>query len=188
MHPQACGSFTGLRTHSLRQPEGFQTRFRLRVGTRGLGRRANRGVRSSRSSGELLWFRLPAGGARARGAAARRCSGHIAAAHVFEVASAEDHQPVETLVTDGAHEPLRVGVRLWRPDRCVNRLDSFAAEHFVEGGAELVSRSWIRKHVRSTAPVKLRLRACCVTHAPVGLLVQSARCTRRLPSSMKKRT
>jgi hypothetical protein len=32
--------------------------------------------------------------------------GHIGAEHVFEVATAEDQQPVETLVSDGADEAL----------------------------------------------------------------------------------
>src|SRR5207253_2561003 len=52
----------------------------------------------------------------------------------------------------------------------------------------LLSRSWIRNLIRSNTPVKLRLRACWVTQAPVGLAVQPARWTRRLSSSMKNRT
>jgi hypothetical protein len=63
--------------------------------------------------------------------------GHVAAKHVLEVASAEDQQPVETLGADGTHEPLRVGVRLRRPNRRLDHLDPFAAEHLVEGGREL---------------------------------------------------
>src|ERR671936_1907770 len=38
----------------------------------------------------------------------------------------------------------------------------------------LLSRSWIRKRIRSKKPVKLRLRACWVTQPPVGLVVQPA--------------
>jgi hypothetical protein len=48
-----------------------------------------------------------------------------------------------------------------------------------------ISRSWIRNRVRSSSPVKQRLRACWVTQAPVGLVMQPARWTRRLPTSMK---
>ena len=66
--------------------------------------------------------------------------GHVAAKHVLEVASAEDQQPVETLGADGTHEPLRVGVRLRRPNRRLDHLDPFAAEHFVGGGRELCCR------------------------------------------------
>jgi integrase len=38
----------------------------------------------------------------------------------------------------------------------------------------LLSRSWIRNRTRSKTPVKLRLRACWVTQAPVGFVVQHA--------------
>jgi hypothetical protein len=71
------------------------------------------------------------------GAALAVVVGHIGGEHVFEVAAAEDQQPVETLVSNGANEPLRVGVGLWRPDRCSDDLDPFALEDVVEGGAEL---------------------------------------------------
>ena len=63
--------------------------------------------------------------------------GHVDAEHVFEVAAAEDQQPVETLASDGADEPLGVGVRLRRADRCSDDPDPFAAEDLVEGAAEL---------------------------------------------------
>src|SRR5215211_6443488 len=39
----------------------------------------------------------------------------------------------------------------------------------------LVSRSWIRKRIRSKRPVKLRLRACWTTQAPDGFVVQPAK-------------
>jgi hypothetical protein len=61
----------------------------------------------------------------------------VDAQDVFEVAAAEDQQPVETLVADGADEPFRVRVRLWGLHRRVDDLDSFAAEQLVEGGGEL---------------------------------------------------
>src|SRR4029079_16061085 len=56
---------------------------------------------------------------------------------MFEVAAAEDQQPVETLASDGANEALGVGVRLRRTKRCSNDRDRFALEHVVEGDAEL---------------------------------------------------
>ena len=52
-------------------------------------------------------------------------------------ATAEDQQPVETLGAEGTHEPLRVGVGLWRPDRRLDDRDALAAKDLVEGGAEL---------------------------------------------------
>jgi hypothetical protein len=66
--------------------------------------------------------------------------GHVAAEHVFEVAAAEDQQPVEKLGADRVHEPLCVGVCLWRLNRRLDDLDSFAVEDLVEGGYELAVR------------------------------------------------
>ena len=40
--------------------------------------------------------------------------GRVDAQHPFEVATAEDQQPVETLGANRADEPLGVGIRLWR--------------------------------------------------------------------------
>jgi len=114
--------------------------------------------------------------------------GGVGAEHVFEVALSEDQEPVEALGADGAHEPLRVGVGLWCADRCVDRLDPSLRNTSSKAVVNLLARSWIRNRVRSNRPVKLRLRACWVTQAPVGLVVQPARWTRRLPSSMKKST
>ena len=45
-----------------------------------------------------------------------------------------------------------------------------------------------RKDSGRSASVHVSCRACCVTHAAVGDGVQPARCTRRLPSSMKNST
>ena len=56
---------------------------------------------------------------------------------LFEVAPSEGQRRVETLGVDGALEPLRVGVRLCRSNRRLDDLDAFAAEHLVEGCAEL---------------------------------------------------
>ena len=56
---------------------------------------------------------------------------------VFEVAAADDQEPVETFGSDGSDEPLGVRVRLRRSHRSVDHADSFAAEHLVEGSGEL---------------------------------------------------
>jgi hypothetical protein len=55
----------------------------------------------------------------------------------LEMVSPCDQQPIETLLAHAADETLGVGVRLWRPDRCADDADPLAAEHIVEGGAEL---------------------------------------------------
>jgi hypothetical protein len=61
----------------------------------------------------------------------------VDAQDVFEVAVAEDQEPVQALIANGADESLCVGVRLRRLHGRVDNLDSFAAEHLVESGGEL---------------------------------------------------
>ena len=61
----------------------------------------------------------------------------VDAQDVFEVAAANDQEPVATLVADGADESLRVGVRLRCLHRRVDHPDSFATEHLVERSGEL---------------------------------------------------
>ena len=61
----------------------------------------------------------------------------VDAQDVFEVAAADDQEPVETFGSDGSDEPLGVRVRLRRSHRRVDHADSFAAEHLVEGSGEL---------------------------------------------------
>jgi hypothetical protein len=91
------------------------------------------------------------------------------------MAAAEDQQPVEALGPDGADEALGVSVAWGCTDRGVDDSDVFAAKDLVEGRREFgVSRSWTRNRIRSNTPVKLRLRACWVTQAPLGLVVQPA--------------
>ena len=113
---------------------------------------------------------------------------HVAAEHVLEVAAAEDQQQVEALGADGAHEPLRVGVRLWRSDRRLDHLDPFAAEDFVEAGAELAVAIVDQEPCPLERTREAEVAACWVTQAPVWLVVQQARWTRRLSSSMKNST
>jgi hypothetical protein len=61
----------------------------------------------------------------------------LGAKHVLEMSAADDQQPVETLGADGADEALGVGVCLWRTDRRMDHVDTFAAEDLVEGCTEL---------------------------------------------------
>jgi hypothetical protein len=94
--------------------------------------------------------------------------GCVGAQDVFEVA-AEDQEPVETLGADSADEALGMGVGLWRA-RIGVWITSIPSLRKTSSKAalNLLSRSWIRNRVRSKTPVKTRLRACCVTQAPVG--------------------
>src|SRR6266550_7402103 len=79
----------------------------------------------------------------------------VDAQDVFEVAAADDQEPVERFRSDGADEPLCVGVRLRRSHRRVDHPDPFAAEPSSKQAVNLLSRSWIRKRIRSKRPVKL---------------------------------
>src|SRR6266540_2916830 len=56
---------------------------------------------------------------------------------MFEVAPAEDEDPVEAVSADGAHPALGEGVGVRRLDRGGDHFDALAAEDFVEGVAEL---------------------------------------------------
>jgi hypothetical protein len=76
----------------------------------------------------------------------------------------------------------RTGVLMTRMPSLVNTASKFRVN--------LLSRSRIRNRNRDgcSSSVQANWRACCGTHAPSGLVVQPARWTCRLPSSMKKRT
>jgi hypothetical protein len=59
----------------------------------------------------------------------------VDAQYVLKGAPAEDQEPVQTLGTDGANEPLSDRVRLRRAQRRLHDPDAFAAEDLVEGAA-----------------------------------------------------
>jgi hypothetical protein len=112
------------------------------------------------------------------------------AKYSLEVAAVEDEQPVETLGTGGANEPLCHGIRSWRPHRRLDDLDAFASEDGVEVTGELAVTVADQEPNRRRSRT-LRQRpggACWVTQAPLGFCVQPARCTRRLPSSVTNST
>ena len=71
----------------------------------------------------------------------------------FELAATDDQQVVEALRSDGADETLGVGVRLRRSKRRVDHADAFAADTSSNEAVNLLSRSWIRKRIRSNRPV-----------------------------------
>jgi hypothetical protein len=60
----------------------------------------------------------------------------VDAQDAFEVAAADDQEPVETFRSDRADEALGVGVRLRRSHRRVDHPDPFAAEDLVETSGE----------------------------------------------------
>lgn len=112
----------------------------------------------------------------------------VDAEHVFEVAAVENQQPVQALRVDGANEPFGDRVRLRRPHRRLDDPDTFAAEDLVEGAAVRAVAIPDQEAVPLSLKSKPRLRACCVTHSPVGFLVQPASQTRRFACAMKKST
>ena len=128
-------------------------------------------------------------GARVRDAGARCCNGQCRrVAPVRGVSATEDEHPVETLGADGADEAFCVGIRLRRTHGRADDSNAFAAEYLVEGTGELAVSIVDQEAFRSNRPVKLRLRACWSTHAPVGFDVHPAKWTRRLAILMKNST
>jgi hypothetical protein len=55
----------------------------------------------------------------------------------FEMVTAENERPVETLFSYGPYPALRDRVRAGRSHRCPDHLDAFGSEHVVEAGGEL---------------------------------------------------
>src|ERR1017187_3140404 len=61
----------------------------------------------------------------------------VVAKDCFEMVTAENERPVETLFSDGPYPALRDHVRPRRSHRCLDHLDTFGGEHLVEAGGEL---------------------------------------------------
>jgi hypothetical protein len=74
----------------------------------------------------------------------------------FEVAAAEDEEPVETFGADRADEPLGVGVRFGCAHGRGDDLDAFAAEHLVERQGELAVAIADQEPVGCTNPIVSR--------------------------------
>jgi hypothetical protein len=109
----------------------------------------------------------------------------VDAEYAFEVTAVEDQQPVETLGTHSADEALGDRVRLRRPHWRLDDSDAFTAEHLVERPAVLAVAVTNQEPNAVVEKSRPRLRACWVTQSPVGLVVQPASHTRRLPWAMK---
>ena len=108
----------------------------------------------------------------------------------LEMVAIQNQEPVETLRADGPHEPLRHPVGLWGTKRRAKDLDAVTAKHLVKTGREfLVSiANQEANRFRALGHVQVSCRACWVTQGELGFDEQPARCTRRLPNSMKKST
>ena len=109
----------------------------------------------------------------------------------LKVLLVQNQQPVETFRAGGAHEPLGHPVGLRRAKRRANDLDPVAPEHFVKPAGEFlvpIANQEAKAVPARSANVQVSWRARWMTHGALGFGVHPARCTRRLPNSMKKRT
>jgi hypothetical protein len=61
----------------------------------------------------------------------------VVAKDCFEMMTAKNERPVETLFSDGPYPALRDRVRPRRSDGCLDHLYAFGGEHLVEAGGEL---------------------------------------------------
>jgi len=107
---------------------------------------------------------------------------------VFEVAAADDQEPVETFRSDGADEPLRVGVRLRRLHRRVDDRDSLASEHLVKESGELAVAIVDQEADSFEGAGETEVARLLKHPGACRIRVQPAKWTRRLPTSMKKST
>ena len=109
---------------------------------------------------------------------------------LLEMRAVEDQEPIQTLRANRPYEPFRDTVCLARAKRRANALYPIALEDSVKTLGELLIPIANQEAERFLAlrQCPRQLPACCVTHGPFGLAVQPAKCTRRLPSSMKKST
>ena len=112
------------------------------------------------------------------------------AQYALKVTAVDEQEPVEALSASGADEAFRDRVGLRRTDRCLDDLDALACEDGVEVAGELAVAVADQEAERRRAlrDVQASWRACWVIQAPVGLAVQPAKWTRRLPISMEKST
>jgi hypothetical protein len=114
--------------------------------------------------------------------------GCVAVEYGLEVPAADDQQPIETFGADGENNALGIGVRLRGVGRRVDHVHAFAAEDLVEGCAEFAVAVVDQEAHAVEQAGEAEVRACWVTQERLGLVVQPAKWTRRLPSSMKYRT
>ncbi len=116
--------------------------------------------------------------------------GLVLGQHVDELSLVEDRHPVQALASDRADPPLGVGVGLRRTRRARQDRDPASANTASKLAVNFASRSRTRNRNRSARSPNayMRLRACWVTHSPVGCRVTPRMWTRRLPTSRTKNT
>jgi hypothetical protein len=108
----------------------------------------------------------------------------------LEVATGEDEQPVQALGPNGSDPSLAESVGARCPDGSADHLEPFACEHVIERTAELgvavVDEE--RNGCSRSSRWNVKFLACWTTQAPSGVVVQPARWTRLVASSMNTTT
>jgi len=107
-----------------------------------------------------------------------------------EVVVAEDQDPVGAFAPEGTDPAFGESVRARRACRRADDCHLFRGEHGIETGDELgvaITDQETQLFEPSSRSIS-RLRACWVTHDPLGWAVMPARCTLRVPTSRKNRT
>jgi hypothetical protein len=113
----------------------------------------------------------------------------VDAEDVFEVAPAEDEDPVEAVSADGAHPALGEGVGVRRLTAVGITLMPSPRKTSSEAWLNLVSRSWMRSRNGCSSPSCMtRLRACWVAQRPSGFELQAMYSIRLVASEMKNST
>jgi hypothetical protein len=108
----------------------------------------------------------------------------------LEVTRTQNEQPIETLGTDRPNESFGDRVRLRCLNRRANETNVGTPKYVVKAAREFAIAIRISRRTGSarSLTVHATCRACCVTHSWSGWAVQPAKCTRRLPTSMKNNT
>ena len=107
-----------------------------------------------------------------------------------QMAFTSDQHPVQAFAAGAADPAFGDRVRRGACTGVLMMRTPTAANTASKAAVNLASRSRMRNlRVAAGSPGSIsRLRACWVTHGPVGLAVMPARCTRRVPCSMKNNT
>jgi len=87
------------------------------------------------------------------------CNADLVAKDGFEMVTANNERPVETLFPDGPYPALRDRVRPRRSHRRLDYLYAFGGEHLVEAAVNFASRSRIKNRNDRACSVR-SLRGC----------------------------
>jgi hypothetical protein len=108
----------------------------------------------------------------------------------LQLPASHDQHPVQHLPPNATDPPLRIGIRPRRPHRRGEHLDRLGGEDGVERGGELgvpIADQEPNRPTRSSRVMR-RLRACWVTHSPIGCAVTPSTWTWREATSITNST